>query len=363
MAYLTLRKLNKRYGATVAVEDIDLEVAAGEFVALLGPSGCGKTTTLRMIAGFVPPTSGEIRLGDADVTHLPAHRRNVGLVFQNYALFPHMTVRANIEFGLKAHHVDSAQTRERVRSVLALVGLSSQEDRYPRELSGGQQQRVALARVLALKPDLLLFDEPLSNLDAKLRVQMRQEIRRLQREVGVTALFVTHDQEEAMTMADRIVVLDRGRIAQIGSPAEIYDRPRTRFVANFIGTSNFFEGVFLPGSPLGIFRCASGLEISIPPEIVAASASAATLAIRPEKIEFVNAKAPGSLPGAIRQATQLGSTMEYLVELGSGDRVIVHEQKRPRVPVRAAGEHVRIAWHPADCVFLQSEKERSDDRV
>ncbi|MBZ5541520.1 MAG: ABC transporter ATP-binding protein [Acidobacteriia bacterium] len=352
MAYLTLRKLKKTYGATIAVEDFDLSVEAGEFVALLGPSGCGKTTTLRMIAGFVPPTAGEIWIHDADVTHLPAHRRNVGLVFQNYALFPHMTVRANIEFGLKAHHVDSAQADERVRSVLALVGLSSQEHRYPRELSGGQQQRVALARVLALKPDLLLFDEPLSNLDAKLRVQMRQEIRRLQREVGVTALFVTHDQEEAMTIADRIVVLDRGRIAQVGSPAEIYDRPQTRFVADFIGISNFFEGAPVSEAGRSVFRCESGLEISIPPENAPGAPGA--MAVRPEKIEFVSADAPHSLPGIIRQAMQLGSTMEYLIELSSGDRVVVHEQKRPRVSIRQTGEQVRITWQPADSIFLQS---------
>ncbi len=352
MAYLTLRNIKKSYGSAVAVEDFDLSVEAGEFVALLGPSGCGKTTTLRMIAGFVTPTAGEIWIHDAEVTRLPAHRRNVGLVFQNYALFPHMTVRANIEFGLRAHRVSAPMISERVRSVLALVGLSSLADRHPRELSGGQQQRVALARVLALKPDLLLFDEPLSNLDAKLRVQMRHEIRRLQREVGVTALFVTHDQEEAMTMADRIVVLERGRIAQIGSPAEIYDRPRTRFVADFIGVSNFFEGALESHINRTVFRCKSGLEIEIAPEV--ADCDAGIMAVRPEKIEFVSSDTLHSLPGIIRQATQLGSTMEYLVELKSGDRSIVQEQKRPRVSIRQEGELVSIAWQAADTIFLQS---------
>jgi len=352
MTYLTLRNIRKTYGATVAVEDFDLSVEAGEFVALLGPSGCGKTTTLRMIAGFVTPTAGEIWIRDTEVTRLPPHRRNVGLVFQNYALFPHMTVQANIEFGLHAHRVSAAVIAERVRSVLELVGLSSYADRRPHELSGGQQQRVALARVLVLKPDLLLFDEPLSNLDAKLRVQMRQEIRRLQREVGVTALFVTHDQEEAMTMADRIVVLERGRIAQVGTPAEIYDRPRTQFVADFIGISNFFRGAIVPQNDRRVFRCSSGLEIDIASEI--ADCDAGIIAVRPEKIEFVSAETSNSLPGIILQATQLGSTMEYLVELRSGDRAIVQEQKRPRVSIRRGGEHVSIAWQAADTIFLQS---------
>jgi len=352
MAYLTLKNIRKTYGSSVAVENFDLAVEAGEFIALLGPSGCGKTTTLRMIAGFVTPTSGEICIGDTDVTRVPAHRRNVGLVFQNYALFPHMTVRANIEFGLKAHHVSSGEMRARVGFVLELVGLATYVDRYPRELSGGQQQRVALARVLALKPDLLLFDEPLSNLDAKLRVQMRQEIRRLQREVGVTAVFVTHDQEEAMAMADRIVVLERGRIAQVGTPAEIYDRPSSRFVANFIGISNFFEGSIVSEEGRRVFRCKSGLEIEIVQGMD--DKGAGTMAVRPEKIEFVEAGTPHALAGTIQQATQLGATMEYVALLKTGDRVIVQEQKRPRVAIRREGDAVHILWQVADTIFLQS---------
>jgi putative spermidine/putrescine transport system ATP-binding protein len=305
-----------------------------------------------MIAGFVAPTKGEIWIKDTNVTPLPPHRRNVGLVFQNYALFPHMTVRANIEFGLKSHHVEAAPMNKSVGSVLELVGLTPYAERYPRELSGGQQQRVALARVLALKPDLLLFDEPLSNLDAKLRVQMREEIRRLQRELGVTALFVTHDQEEAMTMADRIVLLERGRIAQVGTAEEIYDHPRTRFVAGFIGTANFFEGSIVSVAGRKVFRCKSGLEIEAHAE--SSDFGAGTIAVRPEKIEFVSPDATHAQPGVIRQATQLGATMEYAVDLKLGDRVIVQEQKRPRVALRRSGEQVGLTWQAADTIFLRN---------
>jgi putative spermidine/putrescine transport system ATP-binding protein len=352
MEYLILRGLSKSYGSVTVVQDFELSVEAGEFVALLGPSGCGKTTTLRMIAGFVAPTTGEIWIKDANVTRLPPNRRNVGLVFQNYALFPHLTVRGNIEFGLKSHHVNGALMSERVSSVLELVGLANYAARYPRDLSGGEQQRVALARVLALKPDLLLFDEPLSNLDAKLRVQMRHDIRRLQRELGVTALFVTHDQEEALTMADRMVLLERGRIAQVGTPAEIYDRPRTRFVADFIGSANFFEGSVVCVGDRRVFRCNSGLEIEIHP---GAESDTASIALRPEKIELVSLDITTStLLGFIRQATQLGSTMEYVVEFDSGDLVIVHEQRRSGVTVRGSGERVGVSWQTTDTIPLRN---------
>ncbi len=348
MAYLELRNITKSFDNIVAVDNVDLAVNAGEFLALLGPSGCGKTTTLRIIAGFVVPSAGEVWVRDINVTGLPPQRRNMGMVFQNYALFPHMTVRANIEFGPKSHRVPAAVMNEQVQSVLALVGLSPYADRYPRELSGGQQQRVALARVLVLKPDLLLFDEPLSNLDAKLRVQMRYEIRRLQREVGVTAIFVTHDQEEAMTIADRIVVLDKGRIEQVGTPQEIYDRPRTRFVADFIGISNFFEGILI-NNGRG-FRCKSGLEFSL--DVKSRGMDRGVVAVRPEKIEFVELESVGGLRGCIKRATQIGATMEYVVELTSNDRTIVQEQRRPDAKGYREGETVAIRWRPEDSVLL-----------
>jgi putative spermidine/putrescine transport system ATP-binding protein len=350
MSDLKLIELTKAYSGVVAVDRISLEIPEGEFVALLGPSGCGKTTTLRMISGFVPPSAGRVIVGDTDVTHLSPDRRNMGMVFQNYALFPHMTVRANIEFGLKCHRVQQAERRARIDEVLQLVGLSVAADRYPRQLSGGQQQRVALARVMALRPGLLLFDEPLSSLDAKLRIQMRGEIRRLQRQSGVTALYVTHDQEEAMTMADRIVVMSNGVVEQVGTPAEIYDRPRTRFIAAFIGSANFFEGS-LDGGGGRWFRCRSGLAL---PLDGAAAPDAGVLAIRPERIEFVPATTEGALPGVITQAMQIGALMEYTIELRSGDRVTVQAQRRSGAAGYREGEDVAIAWPASDSILLPS---------
>ena len=256
MIDLELKNLTKAYATTLAADNISLAVGAGELVAFLGPSGCGKTTTLRMVAGFIRPTSGEILVQGKDITNLKPNHRDMGMVFQSYALFPHMTVERNVAFGLRARSAPQIEIAPRVAAVLELVGLTGFGDRYPKQLSGGQQQRVALARVLALKPKLLLFDEPLSNLDAKLRLQMRHEIRQLQKEVGITSLFVTHDQEEAMTIADRIAVMNNGKIDQVGTPAEIYDNPRTRFVADFIGTSNLLDGRVVSGR----FVSKAGLE-------------------------------------------------------------------------------------------------------
>jgi ABC-type Fe3+/spermidine/putrescine transport system ATPase subunit len=332
------------------VHDVSLDIAPGEFVALLGPSGCGKTTTLRMVAGFVRPSAGEVFLGDADVTRLPPERRNMGMVFQNYALFPHMTVRANIEFGLKCHRLPRAERGHRVADVLDLVGLAAMADRYPRQLSGGQQQRVALARVMALRPRLLLFDEPLSNLDAKLRVQMRDEIQRLQRQSGVATLFVTHDQEEAMTMADRIVVMAKGQVEQVGTPADIYDRPRTRFVADFIGAANFFDGAVEGAGGERAFRCRSGLVLPLP----ANAPTAATLVVRPERVAFVTPTTDGALAGVVKRVRQVASVREYVVALHSGEVVTAQAQRRHAAPQFCEGEPVAITWPPADSILLQS---------
>ena len=242
MARLELINLSKRYGDHAAVAGVTLDVADGEFLVLLGPSGCGKTTTLRMIAGFVEPSGGAARIGGADVTYLPPWRRNTGMVFQSYALFPHMTVAENVAFGLEMRKLAKAEIAARAREALRLVRLEGYAERLPRQLSGGQQQRVALARALAIRPDVLLLDEPLSNLDAKLREEVRIEIRELQRQLGLTTIMVTHDQEEALTVADRLVVMAEGEIRQIGSQRDLYERPADRFVAGFVGRSTFLDG-------------------------------------------------------------------------------------------------------------------------
>ena len=351
-ADLELRGVSKRYGdGAPAVDGIDLAVASGEFIALLGPSGCGKTTTLRMVAGFVAPTSGRIFLRGADITDVPPHRRDMGMVFQSYALFPHMTVRGNIEFGLHSHKVPKLEIVKRVARALDLVGLASLDQRYPRELSGGQQQRVAVARVLALDPKLLLFDEPLSNLDAKLRGQMRHEIRKLQKEVGVTTLFVTHDQDEALTMADRVVVLNQGRIEQIGTPFEIYEHPRTRFVADFIGTSNFLSGRVTRTAGNAVrFTSTRGLQVDVdadsPPDRDGA------LAIRPEKIEFVQPDAQHGFNARINDVTRLAGMIEYVLTLAGGDEIIIREQQRPGIAERALGSSVTVSWRAQDVRFF-----------
>lgn len=347
MIDLELKKLNKAYGTTLAVNDVNLAVGTGELVAFLGPSGCGKTTTLRMVAGFIQPTSGSIQVRGKDITGLKPNHRDMGMVFQSYALFPHMTVERNVAFGLVARRVPSAEIAPRVASALDLVGLQGLGSRYPKQLSGGQQQRVALARVLALKPQLLLFDEPLSNLDAKLRVQMRHEIRRLQKEVGITALFVTHDQEEAMTIADRIAVMNNGRIEQIGTPEEIYDSPKTRFVADFIGTSNIIEGRLANGK----FISNADLEIPYAPA-GAAAGSSGVLVVRPEKIEMTTAEGSAPLAGTIARVTRLGSIIEYSVSLASGETIIVHQQDRAGTQPRLTGDSVQLSWRPQDCRLL-----------
>ena len=347
MIDLELKNLVKAYGATLAVDNVNLAVEAGELVAFLGPSGCGKTTTLRMVAGFIEPTGGTILVQGKDITGLKPNHRDMGMVFQSYALFPHMTVDRNVTFGLVARGVPSAEIAPRAAAALDLVGLGGFGDRYPKQLSGGQQQRVALARVLALKPKLLLFDEPLSNLDAKLRVQMRHEIRQLQKEVGITSLFVTHDQEEAMTIADRIAVMNNGRIEQIGTPAEIYDAPQTRFVADFIGTSNLLDGRIEDGR----FVADSGLGIPLV-KADGAQSGPIVLAVRPEKIELSSTTSSAPLSGAVSRMTKLGSLIEYAVTLSSGETFIVHQQDRTGVEQWALGDTLALSWRPEDSRLL-----------
>src|SRR3954454_4994020 len=278
MARLELIDLSKRYGDQIAVAGATLDVADGEFLVLLGPSGCGKTTTLRMIAGLIEPSGGAARIGGTDVTHLPPWRRNTGMVFQSYALFPHMSVADNVAFGLEMRKIGKGKIEARTREALRLVRLEGYEARLPRQLSGGQQQRVALARALAIRPDVLLLDEPLSNLDAKLREEVRIEIRELQRQLGLTTIMVTHDQEEALTVADRLVLMADGEIRQIGTQRDLYERPADRFVAGFVGRSTFLPGrVTAPGT----FESAGGLCIACRPE---PGTGPATLARRPDAI-------------------------------------------------------------------------------
>ena len=293
MAYLELRNVQKKFGTVAAVESFDLKVERGEFVSFLGPSGCGKTTTLRMVAGFETPTAGSILIDDQDMTQVPPNKRNVGMVFQSYALFPNMTVAANIGFGLRIGGWSAGEIEERVREMLVLIKMDSFGNRYPYQLSGGQQQRVALARALAIRPQLLLLDEPLSALDAKIRVALRNEIRTIQRQLGITTIYVTHDQEEALTMADRVVVMDHGRIMQNGTPREVYRTPSTPFVAGFVGLMNFLPGVMTAGRVAQV-RCGGAL-LQVPAEYGRddpapdfAPGSEVLLAIRPEDVRILH---------------------------------------------------------------------------
>jgi len=343
-------------GDTVlAVDHIDLEVRDREFFSLLGPSGCGKTTTLRMIGGFEQPSSGLIELQGRDVTWLPPYQRNVNTVFQNYALFPHLTVFDNVAFGLRRKKVGDGEVRARVAEILRIVELPGYERRKPGQLSGGQAQRVALARALVNKPAVLLLDEPLGALDLKLRKQMQVELKRIQQEVGITFIYVTHDQEEAMTMSDRIAVMNHGRYEQLGDPEVLYERPLTRFVAGFLGVSNL-----LAAKPDGTadgyagYRLEDGTAVRIPRAIVDGQSGPVAIGVRPEKIRLSEASAtvaPGlnRLAGTIAHASYLGVSTQYIVALADGHRVTVYEQNVERATkseLWTSGEQVQLSWLP-----------------
>jgi putative spermidine/putrescine transport system ATP-binding protein len=348
MAELEIKNLVKRYGDFHAVRDVSLTVADGEFLVLLGPSGCGKTTTLRMVAGFIEPTAGHVKLGGTDVTLLPPWKRNAGMVFQSYALFPHLTVAQNVAFGLEMRKVPRAEMDKRVEETLALVRLEGYGGRLPRQLSGGQQQRVALARALAIHPDVLLLDEPLSNLDAKLRHEVRVEIRELQQRIGLTTVMVTHDQEEALTMADRLVVMSEGSVRQVGSQRDLYERPADRFVAGFVGRTTFLEGtVEAPGR----FRTEAGLAIACTGGVP----GKASLSLRPERLEIAPAAQAGldnSLPGTVEFVSYLGALMDIYVNLSASDRIVVQIHNRDGGFVPDVGQQVFVGWQaPAGQVF------------
>ncbi len=344
----------KMFGDAVAVDHINLEVESGEFFALLGPSGCGKTTTLRMVGGFEAPTSGLIELKGQDVTWLPPYKRHVNTVFQNYALFPHLSVYENVAFGLRRSKVDDAEVRTRVGEMLKLVELPGYERRKPTQISGGQAQRVALARALINRPAVLLLDEPLGALDSKLRKQMQVELKRIQQEVGITFIFVTHDQEEAMTMSDRIAVMNHGRYEQLGDPASLYERPRTRFVAGFLGVSNL-----LPTTPEGsdggyaVARLADGSAVRVPTALTEGY-DAYEIGVRPEKIRLSELTDPvpagsNQMVGTVKDASYLGVSTSYVVETRGGGTVTVYEQnveRATRAELWEPGEEVRLTWSP-----------------
>ncbi len=340
MARLSLSNITKRYNDMVAVDDVSIDVAQGEFLVLLGPSGCGKTTTLRMIAGFVPITSGHITIGDRDVSQLPPWTRNCGLVFQSYALFPHLTVAQNVAFGLEMRKIPKQEMAGRVAEALRLVRLDHLGERYPRQLSGGQQQRVALARALILRPDVLLLDEPLSNLDAKLRQDVQVEICELQRKLGLTTIMVTHDQEEALAMADRLVVMHNGRVRQIGTQRELYDSPKDRFVAGFIGRNAFIEGHVTAS---GIFTSAGGLTLACAADIAQGEAS---MAIRPERI-VLGAEAEScdnSLRGHVERVTYLGPVLDVAVRLNETDKLVIQTPNRLGHIEPRQGDEIAVGW-------------------
>jgi ABC-type Fe3+/spermidine/putrescine transport system ATPase subunit len=322
-ADIKLERVTKSFdGRVVAVDDVTLDIAAGEFFALLGPSGCGKTTSLRMIAGFELPDSGRVHVAGRDITDLPVHRREMGMVFQSYALFPHRTVAENVAFGLRMRGVSKADISRRVAAALALVALTGLEERKPGQLSGGQQQRVALARALVVEPPVLLCDEPLGALDRKLRQQMQFELKELQQRLGVTLVFVTHDQEEALAMSDRIAVMNKGKVEQVGSPTEIYERPRTRFVADFIGEINLLDD------------------------------TDRARALRPEKIRLV-AEPGARLAGVVETANFLGGATLYRVRADNGRALLAREAHGGARSTRQAGDRVGLAWDDSDMVVLE----------
>ncbi|MFN4273388.1 MAG: ABC transporter ATP-binding protein [Aliihoeflea sp.] len=349
---LSIQSVTAHYGTTKVLEDLSLDIGEGELVSLLGASGCGKTTTLRLVAGFLEPTSGSIRLGDKDLTRLPAHARNIGLVFQNYALFPHLSVRDNVGFGLKQRGVTSTERNRKSLEMLERVGLAHLADRLPAALSGGQKQRVALARALVIEPPLLMFDEPLSNLDAKLRVDMRVEIRQLQRANGTTSVYVTHDQEEAFSISDRVAIMSEGRIMQLDTPETLYQRPANAFVARFVGFENLIpmkvesrDG----GSVLARTTDGAKLELrggrygEIPNDFV--------LATRPEGLQVTSDPSAGGIPATLGLRTYLGRAYQYQCETGAGHLIANGPLSQPL----SIGEKAWLLPVPDQCTILAPE--------
>jgi spermidine/putrescine transport system ATP-binding protein len=346
------KRFSTRHGDVAAVQAVDLVIGEGEFFSLLGPSGCGKTTTLRMIGGFEEPTSGAIHLHGNDVTDLPPYRRDVNTVFQSYALFPHLSVGQNVAFGLERKKVPKADIERRVKDALRLVDLPGFDRRKPSQLSGGQQQRVALARALVNRPRVLLLDEPLGALDLKLRKQMQLELKRIQAEVGITFLYVTHDQEEAMTMSDRLAVMRHGRIEQIGAPEDVYERPTTEFVAGFLGASNLLDGLLVDqDGTRATVRIEGGAHVRLPVERLAADGPALKVGVRPEKIRlWTGPEEPSgewnSVPGTVVLSTFIGVSHQYTIEGPAGRTLSVFAQNLGHEAGPVPGDPVRLVWRP-----------------
>lgn len=354
MITIRLESLTKRFGTTTAVDAIDLTIPAGSLFFLLGPSGCGKTTLLRMIAGFVLPSAGRVLFGDQDMTYVPPYRRDTGMVFQSYALWPHMTVADNVGFGLDVRKIANPQRQERIAAALAMVQMDHLADRKPNQLSGGQQQRVALARALAIRPQCLLLDEPLSNLDAKLRLEMRSEIRKIVKQAGITAVYVTHDQKEALSMADGIAVLRAGQLEQTGSPQDLYRHPNSKFVADFIGESNF-----IPGTIHAISSDAITLQTPVGPLQAQPNARLWTVgqkvlaAFRPEAVTFNPTAGLNAIPARRIATTYLGEMAEHIVELSNAQRVKAFELNP--LPLQAASDTLTLTIPPENVMLVPAE--------
>jgi putative spermidine/putrescine transport system ATP-binding protein len=347
VAELEFQAVHKQFGSTVALRSLDLAVNKGEFVSLLGPSGCGKTTALRIVAGFEQPDGGRLMVRGKDITNVPVNKRDMGMVFQAYSLFPNLTVLDNVSFGLRVRHVQRAEQEKRASALLDLVGLSTMAGRYPHQLSGGQQQRVALARALAIEPSVLLLDEPLSALDAKVRVQLRDEIRRIQTRLGITTLFVTHDQEEALSISDRVVVLSQGQVEQVGVPSEIYGNPSTVFVAQFVGTMNRIEGMVVPAT--GVVD-AQGVRLPANAARDWPHGGHVLLLLRPESIEVekLDSGVPApreQLIGEIRTQTFLGPVTRLNISSPVGD--LLADVGTARALGFGIGSRVTLSWDPA----------------
>ncbi len=357
-AAIEIAGVSKIYDGDVrAVDAIAMDIRQGEFFSLLGPSGCGKTTTLRMIAGFDTPSMGAIRVDGADITHVPAHKRGMAMVFQNYALFPHRTVAENVAFGLRMRGIEKDTIARKVKTALAMVELSGMEDRRPSQLSGGQQQRVALARAIVIEPRVLLCDEPLGALDKKLRQQMQFELKQLQKSLGVTLVFVTHDQEEALAMSDRIAVMNRGRVEQVGTPVEIYDQPETRFVADFIGDTNIFRGERVATATGPALAVGKGLTMMLP-SCTQTGTGVLSVALRPEKISLspgddADAASKACTHGVIESTNFLGGAVLYRIALSSGHHVLAQQPNAGGGRLFAPGQTVMLDWKPSDLVVLK----------